>query len=77
MLLFLMLDIARNNMKRLNLKAECICANAAVFTRYSEYDVFYFYNPFGRPVFEKAGFVLKNEMRDRMRGTTTKYYCYS
>lgn len=100
-----LLDIARRNMAELKLDAECIYANAAEFGGYGDYDVFYFYNPFGRPVFERviqklkesreerdrdiwvvyyhpvfgglfeaAGFVLENELRDTTRGTSTKYY---
>ncbi len=102
-----LLDIARSNMKKLGMDAECILANALEFDRYSEFDVFYFYNPFGRSVFEQvldkikasqsermrdiwiayyhpvfadvfenAGFILKDELHDRTRDTTTRFYCY-
>lgn len=102
-----LLDIARRNMKKLGMDVECMLANAVEFDRYSEFDVFYFYNPFGRgifeqvlekiktsqeqrnrdiwaayyhpvfaDVFEKAGFILKDELRDKTRDTTTRFYCY-
>lgn len=34
----------------LKINAGCICANAKTFSCYADYDVFYFYNPFGRSV---------------------------
>ncbi len=102
-----LLDIARRNMKKLGMDVECMLANAVEFDRYSEFDVFYFYNPFGHgifeqvlekiktsqeqrnrdiwaayyhpvfaDVFEKAGFILKDELRDKTRDTTTRFYCY-
>lgn len=102
-----LLDIACKNMAALHIGAKCIQANAVDFDGYSEYDVFYFYNPFGRSVFEtviqkikesqacrdrdiwvayyhpvyaelfdQAGFVLKDELRDHSRDTTTRVYCY-
>ncbi len=102
-----LLDIARRNMKKLGMDVECMLANAVEFDRYSEFDVFYFYNPFGRGIFEqvlekiktsqeqrnrdiwaayyhpvfadvfvKAGFILKDELRDKIRDTTTRFYCY-
>ena len=102
-----LLDIARRNMKKLGMDVECMLANAVEFERDSEFDVFYFYNPFGRgifeqvlekiktsqeqrnrdiwaayyhpvfaDVFEKAGFILKDELRDKTRDTTTRFYCY-
>ena len=102
-----LLDIARSNMKKLDMDVECILANAVEFDRYSEFDVFYFYNPFGSSIFEQvlekikasqkernrdiwaayyhpvfadvvvnAGFLLKDELRDKTRDTTTRFYCY-
>lgn len=102
-----LLNIARSNMTKLNMDADCIYANAVEFTKYADYDVFYFYNPFGRSVFEKviqkikksqeerdreiwvlyyhpvfgelfenAGFTIENELHDKTRDTTTKYYHY-
>ena len=93
--------------EELGMDVECMLANAVEFDRYSEFDVFYFYNPFGRgifeqvlekiktsqeqrnrdiwaayyhpvfaDVFEKAGFILKDELRDKTRDTTTRFYCY-
>ena len=62
-----LLGIARRNMERLGLDAECIQANAGEFGGYAGYDVFYFYNPFGRQVFEQViGKILESrEKRDR------------
>lgn len=102
-----LLGIARRNMKRLKLDVECIETNAVEFAHYANYDVFYFYNPFGAPIFEQviqklkesqsernreiwaiyyhpvfaalfdaAGFQLKNEIHDKTRDTTTRFYCY-
>lgn len=102
-----LLDIARSNMKKLDMDVECILANAVEFDRYSEFDVFYFYNPFGSSIFEQvlekinasqkernrdiwaayyhpvfadvfvnAGFLLKDELRDKTRDTTTRFYYY-
>lgn len=102
-----LLDIARKNMQKLKMDVSCIYANAVEFPDYSEYDIFYFYNPFGRKIFrqviqkikdsqqqrdreiwvlyyhpvfgelfEAAGFILKNEIRDRSRDTTARYYYY-
>ena len=102
-----LLDIARSNMKKLDMDVESILANAVEFDRYSEFDVFYFYNPFGSSIFEQvlekikasqkernrdiwaayyhpvfadvfvnAGFLLKDELRDKTRDTTTRFYCY-
>lgn len=102
-----LLNIARGNMKKLGMDAECILANAVEFDRYSEFDVFYFYNPFGRSIFEQvlekikasqeernrdiwvayyhpvfaevfenAGFIMKDELHDKTRDTTTRFYCF-
>lgn len=102
-----LLEIARRNMQKLRMDVSCIHANAVEFTGYADYDVFYFYNPFGRPVFEQviqklkdsqsernrelwvvyyhpvfgelfenAGFTLENEVHDRTRDTTTRFYRY-
>lgn len=100
-----LLDIAKKNMQILKMDVELINANAIEFDRYADYDVFYFYNPFGRSIFEKviekikdsqntrnrdiwvayyhpvfselfdkAGFTLENEVKDKTRDTTTKFY---
>ncbi len=55
-------EIGRSNMEKLKLDAEIIEANATTFEDYKDFDVFYFYNPFGRsvfiPVIERIKFVL-------------------
>lgn len=56
-----LLEIARRNMERLKIPANCICANAADFEGYADYDVFYFYNPFGRRVFRQVDRPHKGE----------------
>lgn len=102
-----LLSIARNNMKKLKMNVDCIYTNAVEFNHYADYDVFYFYNPFGRHIFaqviekikdsqlernrdiwvayyhpvfgglfEKAGFAVKDELRDTTRNTKTIFYCY-
>lgn len=102
-----LLEIARKNMRKLHLNVDCIYANAVDFEHYADYDVFYFYNPFGKPVlekvvqkikdsqsernrdiwiayyhpvygslFEESEFVLKDEIHDKTRDTTTRFYCY-
>ena len=47
-------EVGKRNMKKLNLKADVIEANAIDFPNYKDYDVFYLYSPFGRSVFEKV-----------------------
>ena len=100
-----LLGIAKKNMSILKMDVRLINANAVDFDGYADFDVFYFYNPFGRSVFEqviekikesqktrnrdiwiayyhpvfselfdKAGFELKNEVKDKTRDTTTKFY---
>lgn len=102
-----LLDIAKRNMKKLNMNVDCIYANAVEFDGYADYDVFYFYNPFGRSIFEQvadkikesqqkrnrdiwivyyhpvfsdvfdhAGYIFKNEVHDKTRDTTTRFYIY-
>lgn len=102
-----LLDIARHNMEKLRIQAECIQANATEFENYDDFDVFYFYNPFGRGIFEqvleklkesqarrdrniwvayyhpvfaelfdKSGFLLRDELPDHTRDTTTRFYLY-
>ena len=100
-----LLDIAKKNMSILKMDVTLINANAVEYDGYADYDVFYFYNPFGRSIFkqviekikesqqirnreiwvayyhpvfselfDKAGFDLKNEVKDKSRDTTTKFY---
>ena len=62
-----LLDIARRNMKILKMDVECIHANAVEYDGYGEFDVFYFYNPFGRSIFEQviSKIIESQEQRDR------------
>lgn len=69
-----LLGIARRNMKKLHMDAACIYANAAEFAHYGDYDVFYFYNPFGRPVFEKVIQRLIDSQKQRRRDIWVIYY---
>ena len=49
-----LLDIAHQNLEKLNIKADCYYASAENFLNYADYDVFYFYNPFGEKVFQQV-----------------------
>ena len=69
-----LLKIARRNMEILKLDAECICANAVEFANYADYDVFYFYNPFGRSVFEKTVEKIVESQAQRNRDIWVLYY---
>ena len=68
------LDIARENMRRLKIDAELICENAVDFAGYADCDVFYFYNPFGRPVFEQVIQKIKDSQKARDREIWVMYY---
>ncbi len=46
--------IGKKNMEILKLPATVIEGNAITFEHYDEYDVFYFYNPFSRKIFEQV-----------------------
>ncbi len=69
-----LLNIARKNMCKLQLNVGCIQANAADFDGYAAYDVFYFYNPFGKPVFEKVIQRLIESQNKRDRDIWAVYY---
>lgn len=69
-----LLDIAWSNMRKLNMDAHCIYANAIEFTGYADYDVFYFYNPFGRSIFEKVIQKIKESQEERNRDIWVLYY---
>lgn len=59
-----LLEIGRRNMEKLKLDAEVIHGNAMEFSDYDDYDLFYFFNPFGPPVFEKViAFMLESQQR--------------
>ena len=62
-----LLEIARRNMKKPGIPAQCIYANAVEFENYAGYDVFYFYNPFGRRVFEQVIHKIKESQAIRAR----------
>lgn len=69
-----LLDIAKKNMARLRIQAECIYANAAEFERYADFDVFYFYNPFGKQIFEQVIEKIKASQSARSRDIWVVYY---
>lgn len=69
-----LLDIARRNMKILKMDVECIYANAVEFERYKDFDVFYFYNPFGRNIFEQVVSEIKESQEQRDRDIWVIYY---
>ena len=69
-----LLSIAKRNMEKLKLDVACIQANAAEFDGYGDYDVFYFYNPFGRPVFHAVVEKLIESQKARNRDIWVIYY---
>lgn len=69
-----LLEIARRNMAKLSIPAQCIQANATEFGHYNDYDVFCFYNPFGRSVFEQVIEKLKESQGQRDRDIWVVYY---
>lgn len=69
-----LLGIARRNMARLKLNADCIQANAVEFDGYAAYDVFYFYNPFGKSVFQQVIRKLLESQYKRDREIWVVYY---
>lgn len=69
-----LLKIARKNMAKLKIKAECIYANAETFSSYADYDVFYFYNPFGRSVFTQVIQAIVDSQNIRNRDIWVIYY---
>lgn len=68
------LEIARRNMEKLGIPARCIYANAAEFENYADYDVFYFYNPFGRRVFGQVIDRIKSSRSVRAGEIWAIYY---
>lgn len=69
-----LLDIARRNFFKLKMEAECICANAVEFDRYDEFDVFYFYNPFGENIFRQVIEKIRESQNRRNREIWAVYY---
>lgn len=69
-----LLDIARRNMTKLKIKAECIYANAETFSGYADFDVFYFYNPFGKSVFTQVIQAIVDSRNQRNRDIWVIYY---
>ena len=69
-----LVEIARKNMKILKLNARCYQDNAVDFAWYAEYDVFYFYNPFGKSVFEQVIERIKTSQDLRNRDIWIVYY---
>ena len=69
-----LLGIAQSNMKKLKLDGECILGNAVEFDRYAEFDVFYFYHPFGRHIFEQVIKKILASQKERNREIWAVYY---
>lgn len=69
-----LLEIARSNMRKLQLDVNCIYGNAVEFEDYKDYDVFYFYNPFGETVFRQVIQRIKESQRQRNRDIWVAYY---
>lgn len=69
-----LLGIARRNMAALGIEAACIQANAVEFDGYADYDVFYFYNPFGRGIFQQVIEKIKASQLARDRDIWVAYY---
>lgn len=69
-----LLGIARTNMRKLQLDVDCISASAVEFDRYQDYDVFYFYNPFGAATFQQVINRLIESQRQRGRNIWVAYY---
>lgn len=69
-----LLQIAQRNMKKLHMDVECIYANATEFEGYADYDVFYFYNPFGRSIFQQTIQKILDSQSQRDRDIWVLYY---
>lgn len=69
-----LLEIARKNMKKLKMDVDCIYANAVDFEHYADYDVFYFYHPFGRNIFSEVLQKIKDSQQERDRDIWAIYY---
>ena len=69
-----LLGIARKNMAKLKMDVDCLYANAVDFTDYADYDVFYFYNPFGRHIFEQVIQKIIESQNERDREIWIVYY---
>jgi len=69
-----LLKIARSNMKKLKMDVECIHANAVEYDGYKDFDVFYFYNPFGRSIFEQVISKIVDSQNQRNRDIWVIYY---
>ncbi|MBO4235291.1 MAG: methyltransferase [Firmicutes bacterium] len=66
-------EIGRRNMNKLKLKAEIIEDNAIEFSNYKDYDVFYFYNPFGRSIFQKVIEKIVQSIEEKPREVFVAY----
>lgn len=69
-----LLGIAKKNMSILKMDVRLINANAVDFDGYADFDVFYFYNPFGRSVFEQVIEKIKESQKTRNRDIWIAYY---
>ena len=69
-----LLDIAKRNMQTLGLDVHCYLQNAADFTGYADYDVFFFYNPFGERIFRQVIQKILDSRKQRDRDIWVVYY---
>ncbi len=69
-----LLEIARNNMKKLNMDVDCIYSNVLDFDHYADYDVFYLFNPFGKQITEQVALKIIESQQERNRDIWIVYY---
>ena len=70
-----LIEIARNNMGKKRKDVLCILSCAEEFEEYSEYDVFYFFNPFEERIFQEVATKIKESQEVRNREIWILYYC--
>jgi SAM-dependent methyltransferase len=67
--------IAQRNMDRLRLTdAKVYCGDASEFSDYDDYDVFFFFNPFGIDVFRKVMHKIEETLKRKPRKIKIAYY---
>ena len=65
---------ARTNLEKVSETASVIEADALSFSMYQDYDTFYLYNPFDRPILEKCVERIISSLQSVPR-TLTVFYC--